>query len=161
MMTRAAPLIPVSSSDFASIALTFVALVTATFALSSYAEGSRPVSEFLYRAQSESEARGFEELLGTLGEKPPATHAATQIARVDEPPVAAKPATASAPNVTPPAKSIALPEKLAAKPQVAVVHSPSGGKKVDFRKVQKVARRSADDWVRQGSSIVRLVTARF
>ena len=147
--------------DLASITLSIIALGTATLGISWFADGSRPVSDFLSRAQSEAEARGFEELLDTLGEKPAATQRATPIVHVDEPPAAAKPVTVSAPSVTPPPQSIASTPKPTAEPHVAVGQSPSGGKKSDLRKTRTVARRSADDWVRKGSNILRLVRARF
>lgn len=56
-----------------SVVLSFIALGALACCVSSYASGSRPVSEFLGRAQSEADARRFEELLGRLDNRPAAT----------------------------------------------------------------------------------------
>jgi hypothetical protein len=117
MMTRAATVNPVSMRNLASITLSIIALSTATLGISRYGDGSRPVADFLSRAQSEAEARSFEELLGTLGEKPAATQKATPVAHADEPQVAAKPVTASTQSSTPAPQGIASPPKPAVKPR--------------------------------------------
>jgi hypothetical protein len=161
MMTRAATVNPVSMRNLASITLSIIALSTATLGISRYGDGSRPVADFLSRAQSEAEARGFEELLGTLGEKPAATQKATPVAHADEPQVAAKPVTASTQSSTPAPQGIASPPKPAVKPPVAIVQTSSIAKKSDVRKVQTAARRSADEWMRKGSSLLRLVGVRL
>jgi hypothetical protein len=158
MMTRAATVNPVSMRNLASITLSIIALSTATLGISRYGDGSRPVADFLSRAQSEAEARGFEELLGTLGEKPAATQ---PVAHADEPQVAAKPVTASTQSSTPAPQGIASPPKPAVKPPVAIVQTSSIAKKSDVRKVQTAARRSADEWMRKGSSLLRQVGVRL
>ena len=147
--------------DLAPIVLTIIAFSSATLGVVRYSEGSRPVSDFLDRAQIQAETRGVEELLETLGAKPAAAHVVTQIAHVDEPPVASKLAVASAPTLAPELKTVASPPKPTVKPQVEVVRSPSGAKKTHGRKTRVIAGRSADDWVRKGSSYLRLVRNRF
>jgi hypothetical protein len=161
MMTRGTVAAAFSMRDLAPFALAIIMLGPATLGFSWYGDGSRPVSDFLNRAQSEAEARGFEELLGTLGGKPAETQPATPIAHVDKPQVAAMPLPASAPSVKPAPQSIASPPQPAVKPQVAALQMPSIGSKHDVRKPRTVARRSTDDWVRKGSSLLRLVRARY
>ena len=73
MMIRTAPKAEISLRGLAALAITIIGLSAATLAAALSSDNSEDVADVMHRAQTQSNVRGFEELLGTLGAKPEAT----------------------------------------------------------------------------------------
>jgi hypothetical protein len=156
MMTRTRPVTFILKRDATAIALVILALSGAGFGAMSYAEESPPISEFLHRAQLESNARRFSQLLDSLGEKTrSSSHAKSSNSPSDD-----KVVQVRTTNGITPARTMATQPKLIMQP-VTLQEAHPVPLKSKIRKTRSSARPSKDAWIRRASSIIRSGGVRF
>jgi hypothetical protein len=156
MLTRTRPVTSKWKRDTVAIALGILALSGATSGAASYAEESPPISEFLHRAQLQSNAHRFAQLLDSLGEK------TTSSSRSESaiPLSGAKLLQVRTTNETPPSRAMATSPKVVVQP-VTLQETPAVPVKSHIRKPRSGARPSKNAWIRRASSILRSAGVRF
>ena len=163
MMTRATPQPPIPTSVLAAVAVSIIALGALVVCVSSYASGSRPVSEFLGRAQSEADARRFEELLDSLDDRPTtASREANPLPLTHTPPLIVKPiAMPINSKLKPTAQSITTKPPPVSFAEAASPRLPARAEHAPIRRARPDLPKVANDWMRKGSNMLRLVGTRF
>jgi hypothetical protein len=163
MMIRTTPQPPLPIELLATVAVSLIGLGALAFCVHSYASGSRPVSEFLGRAQSEADARRFEELLGSLDSRPTtAPHDANALPRKHATPAIAKPiAMPIDSKLKPTAQSITTKPPPVSFADATSPRSPTRAEHAPIHKARPDLPNVANDWMRKGSNMLRLVGARF
>lgn len=156
MMTRTRPVTFILKRDAMAIALVILALSGAGFWAMSYAEESPPISEFLHRAQLESNARRFSQLLNSLGEK---TRSSSH-AKSSNSPSTAKVVQVRTTNGITHDRAIATQPKVIMQP-VTLQEADPVPLKSKIRKTRTGARQSKDAWIRRASSIIRSAGVKF
>ena len=156
MMTRTRPVTFILKRDAMAIALVILALSDAGFWAMSYAEESPPISEFLHRAQLESNARRFSQLLNSLGEK---TRSSSH-AKSSNSPSTAKVVQVRTTNGITHDRAIATQPKVIMQP-VTLQEADPVPLKSKIRKTRTGARQSKDAWIRRASSIIRSAGVKF
>ena len=156
MMTRTRPVTFILKRDATAIALVILALSGAGFGAMSYAEESPPISEFLHRAQLESNARRFSQLLNSLGEK---TRSSSH-AKSSNSPSTAKVVQVRTTNGITHDRAIATQPKVIMQP-VTLQEADPVPLKSKIRKTRTGARQSKDAWIRRASSIIRSAGVKF
>lgn len=159
MMTRTAPVVPLSPRRIAQIAAAAFAVTSAMLAVPSFSDEQRPISDFLHRAQAKADTHSFEQLMIVLGKN----RGPLQSPQIHKAPLAKAPTPVALPRTQP------LAQKIAQLPEVTIIEravarqAPASEIKSGTRRRRTVnaVRQPAGAWAHRVSGILRQAGVRF
>jgi hypothetical protein len=169
MMTRTAPVVPLSPRRVAQVALAAFAVTSAMLAVPSFSDEQRPISDFLHRAQTKVDAESFEQLMVRLGTK----RGSSQSHQAEKAPVDKPTTSPTTPVVQPPTQPPQpLLQKVMQLPAVTIIDKAEAQEiKTTKKNVSSpsrkrsrnvhAARQPAGAWAHRVSGILRQAGVRF